>query len=256
MTRTVLITGASGGFGKAIAARFASLGDRLILAGRTRERLERLAADLPPVPLHLSVFDIRDRSAVEAAVAALPAEFAAVDVLVNNAGLALGAGPAQEASLDDWERMIDTNDKGLVVMTRTLLPGMIERGRGHIINIGSVAGNWPYPGGHVYCASKAFVKQFSLALRADLLGTGVRVTNIEPGMVAGTDFSVVRFGGDVEKAAKVYADTTPLVPADVAETVLWCANLPEHVNINSVELMTVTQAFSPFAIHRTPKSPQ
>ena len=256
MSRTVLITGASGGFGKAIASRFAQLGDRLILAGRTLERLERLAAELPPVPMHLSVFDIRDRSALEAAVAALPAEFAAVDVLVNNAGLALGAGPAQQASLDDWERMIDTNDKGLVVMTRTLLPGMIARGRGHIINIGSVAGNWPYPGGHVYCASKAFVKQFSLALRADLLGTGVRVTNIEPGMVAGTDFSVVRFGGDVEKAAKVYADTTPLVPADVAETVLWCANLPEHVNINSVELMTVTQAFSPFAIHRTPKSPQ
>ena len=256
MTRTIFITGASGGFGKAIAERFAQLGDRLVLAGRTLARLEELAASLPSVPVHLTPFDIRERSAVEAAVAALPADFASVDVLVNNAGLALGAGPAHEASLDDWERMIDTNDKGLVVMTRTLLPGMIARGRGHIINIGSVAGNWPYPGGHVYCASKAFVKQFSLALRADLLGTGVRVTNIEPGMVAGTDFSVVRFGGDVEKAAKVYADTTPLVPADVAETVLWCANLPEHVNINSVELMTVTQAFSPFAIHRTPKSPQ
>ena len=202
------------------------------------------------MPKHLAVFDIRDRAAVEAAVAALPPEFAAVDVLVNNAGLALGTGPAQEASLDDWERMIDTNDKGLVVMTRLLLPGMIARGRGHIINIGSVAGNWPYPGGHVYCASKAFVKQFSLALRADLLGTGVRVTNIEPGMVAGTDFSVVRYGGDREKAAKVYANTTPLVPADVAESVVWCANLPAHVNINSLELMSVTQAFSPFAIHR------
>ena len=252
MTRTIFITGASGGFGKAIAERFAQLGDRLILAGRTLARLEELAASLPSVPVHLTPFDIRERSAVEAAVAALPPDFVNVDVLVNNAGLALGAGPAQEAALDDWERMIDTNDKGLVVMTRLLLPGMIARGRGHIINIGSVAGNWPYPGGHVYCASKAFVKQFSLALRADLLGTGVRVTNIEPGMVAGTDFSVVRYGGDKEKAAKVYANTAPLVPADVAETVLWCAGQPQHVNINRIELMSTDQAFNPFAIHRTP----
>ncbi len=252
MTRTVLITGASGGFGRAIAGRFARLGDRLILAGRTPERLEALATSLPPVPVHLAAFDIRDRGAIETAVSALPPEFAGVDVLVNNAGLALGAGPAQQASLDDWEQMIDTNTKGLVVMTRLLLPGMIARGRGHIINIGSVAGNWPYPGGHVYCATKAFVRQFSLALRADVLGTGVRVTNIEPGMVAGTDFSLVRYQGDAEKAAKVYANTTPLIPEDVAESVLWCAGLPERVNINSIELMGTTQAFSPFAIHRTP----
>ncbi len=251
--RTVFITGASGGFGRAIAARFAALGDRLILAGRTMARLEGLAAALPAVPLHLTAFDIRDRAAIEAAVAALPPEFAGVDVLINNAGLALGAGPAQTAALDDWERMIDTNDKGLVITTRLLLPGMIARGRGHIINIGSVAGNWPYPGGHVYCASKAFVKQFSLALRADLLGTGVRVTNIEPGMVAGTDFSLVRYQGDAEKAAKVYANTTPLVPEDVAESVLWSACLPQHVNINRIELMSTDQAFNPFAIHRTPQ---
>ena len=252
MSRTILITGATGGFGRAIAEGYAALGDRLILAGRTPEKLEALAASLPPVPKHLVAFDVRDRAALEAAVESLPAGFAAVDVLVNNAGLALGAGPAQTASLDDWERMIDTNTRGLVILTRLVLPGMIERKRGHIVNIGSVAGNWPYPGGHVYCATKAFVKQFSLALRADLLGTGVRVTNIEPGMVAGTDFSLVRYNGDPEKAARVYADTNPLVPADVAETVLWCTGLPERVNINRIELMTADQAFSPFAIHRTP----
>ncbi|MEI6557843.1 MAG: SDR family NAD(P)-dependent oxidoreductase [Rhodospirillaceae bacterium] len=253
MSRTILITGATGGFGRAIAARFAGLGDRLVLAGRTRQRLEALADELPGVPVHLLAFDIRDRAAVEAAVAGLPPDFAALDVLINNAGLALGAGPAQSASLDDWERMIDTNNRGVVVMTRLMLPGMIARGRGHIITIGSVAGNWPYPGGHVYCATKAFVKQFSLALRADLQGTGVRVTNIEPGMVAGTDFSVVRYGGDLEQAAKVYANTRPLMPADVAESVVWCAGLPQHVNINRIELMATDQAFNGFAIHRTPQ---
>ncbi len=250
MSRTILITGASGGFGRAIAERFAKLGDRLILAGRTPDRLEALAAALPTVPVHLAAFDIRDRGANEAAFAALPPDFTEIDVLVNNAGLALGAGPAQQAALDDWEQMIDTNTKGLVVMTRLVLPGMIARRRGHIINIGSVAGNWPYPGGHVYCATKAFVRQFSLALRADVLGSGVRITNIEPGMVAGTNFSRVRYHGDAQKAAAVYTNTTPLNPGDVAESVVWCANLPEHVNINSLELMPTSQAFSPFAVHR------
>ena len=250
--KVVFITGATGGFGTAIARRFAALGCRLVLAGRNDDRVRALAAALAPAPTHGVVFDIRNPAAIAHALASLPADFASIDLLVNNAGLALGAGPAQQASLDDWNEMIDTNIRGLVTATRLALPGMIARGGGHIINIGSVAGTYPYPGGHVYCASKAFVKQFSLALRADLLGTAIRVTNIEPGMVNGTAFSTVRYKGDEAKAAQVYANTTPLTPEDVAESVVWCATLPPRVNINRIELMPVTQATSSFAIHRQP----
>ncbi|UEM06196.1 SDR family oxidoreductase [Skermanella rosea] len=245
----VLITGATGGFGSAFARRFAAIGSKLVLAGRRADRLKALRDELK-TEVHTVEVDVRDRSAIEQAFGSLPAGFKEVETLINNAGLALGADPAQKADPDDWETMIDTNDKGLVFCTRALLPGMIERGRGHVVNIGSTAGNYPYPGGNVYCASKAFVKQFSLALRADLQGTGVRVTNVEPGMVE-TDFSLVRFKGDAEKAGKVYADTTPLTADDVAEAVFWAATLPPHFNVNRLEIMPTTQAFGPLAIHRS-----
>mgnify|MGYP000977554771 CR=1 FL=1 len=244
-----LITGASGGLGSAFAKRFALMGYSLILCGRRQERLTELAATLK-TSCHLAVFDVRDRAACEAALSSLPASFAPVDVLVNNAGLALGTEPAPQANLDDWLEMIDANCKGLVVLSRLLLPGMVSRGRGHILNIGSTAGTYPYPGGHVYCASKAFVKQFSLALRADLYQTPVRVTNIEPGMVE-TDFSLVRYKGDAEKAGKVYANTTPLRAEDVAEAVVWAVQQPAHVNINRIELMPTVQAPGPLSVNRT-----
>jgi 3-hydroxy acid dehydrogenase/malonic semialdehyde reductase len=192
---------------------------------------------------------VRDRGAIEAAVAGLPEPFAAVDVLVNNAGLALGLEPAQRASLDEWDTMISTNCRGVVTVTRAVLPGMVERNRGHVVNIGSVAGTYPYPGGNVYGATKAFVRQFTLNLRADLLGTAVRATSIEPGM-AETEFSLVRFQGDAARASKVYEGVEPLSGEDVAEAILWCLSLPAHVNVNAIELMPVQQAFSPFAISR------
>jgi 3-hydroxy acid dehydrogenase/malonic semialdehyde reductase len=246
--QTVFITGASAGFGAAIARRFGAE-TRLILAGRRQEKLAALAAELGARALPLTL-DVRDREAVEKAVAGLPPEFSAVDLLVNNAGLALGLEPAQRASLDDWEQMIDTNVKGLVTVTHALLPGMVARGAGHIINIGSTAAEWPYPGGNVYGATKAFVHQFSMNLRADLLGTPLRVSNIEPGMCGGTEFSTVRFNGDAAKAAKVYENTQPLTAEDIAETVHWVATLPKHVNINNLQVMPVCQAFGPLAVHR------
>jgi NADP-dependent 3-hydroxy acid dehydrogenase YdfG len=192
---------------------------------------------------------VRDEAAVNAALTALPAECAAVDLLVNNAGLALGLEPAQRCDMADWHTMIDTNIKGLLYCTRAILPGMIARDRGHIVNIGSVAGTYPYPGGNVYGASKAFVKQFSRNLRADLLGSRVRVSNLEPGM-AESEFSQVRFKGDERQAAQVYAGTEPLRPEDIADIVFWVATRPAHVNINSVEVMPVCQAFAPFAVSR------
>lgn len=249
--QTVLVTGASAGFGAAIARRFAADGARLILAGRRGERLQALADELavPCLPLPL---DVRERAAVEAAVAALPADFAKVDLLVNNAGLALGLEPAQRASLDDWEQMVDTNIKGLLYLTRALLPGMVARGRGHIVNLGSIAGEWPYPGGNVYGGTKAFVRQFSLNLRADLLGTPVRVSNVEPGLCGGTEFSNVRFHGDDARAAKVYENTQPLTAEDIADTVHWIATRPAHLNINTISLMPTCQAFGGLAVHRGP----
>ena len=247
---TVFVTGASAGFGAAIARRFAATGAKVILAGRRAERLNALAAELGedkalPLPL-----DVRDGTAVAAAIASLPAAFAEVDVLVNNAGLALGLEPAHKASLEDWEQMVDTNIKGLLYVTRALLPGMVARGSGHVINLGSTAGEWPYPGGNVYGGTKAFVRQFSLNLRADLLGTPVRVTNIEPGMVGGTEFSNVRFHGDDSKAAKVYENANALTPEDIADTVHWVASLPARMNVNTLSLMPVSQGFGPLAVHR------
>jgi len=250
MMKTALITGASSGFGAACAHAFAKLGWQLVLTARRTESLDQLKQELAPlVPVHVITLDVRDREAVAAAFAALPQEFAEVDLLVNNAGLALGLEPAHRASLDDWDTMVDTNCKGVMYCTRAILPGMVARNRGHVVNIGSVAGSWPYPGGNVYGGTKAFVQQFSRNLRADLLGTAVRVTNVEPGM-AETEFSKVRFKGDDEKASQVYARTEPLLAEDIADIVVWAATAPSRVNINSVEVMSVNQAWAPFAVHR------
>ncbi len=245
---TVMVTGASSGFGAAIVRRYAKAGAKIVAAARRRDRLEALAEDLGRdrvLPLNL---DVGDRSAVEAAVSGLPKAFAQVDVLVNNAGLALGLSPAPDADLDDWDRMIRTNCAGLTYVTHALLPGMRARRRGHVVNIGSVAGSYPYPGGNVYGATKAFVRQFSLNLRSDLHGTGVRVSCIEPGLCSGTEFSEVRFGGDRERAAAVYAGTTPLNPEDIAEAVVWVSAQPPHVNVNTIELMPVAQSFAAFQV--------
>jgi 3-hydroxy acid dehydrogenase / malonic semialdehyde reductase len=244
----VFVTGASSGFGAAVARKFAADGARVIASARRAERVQELASEFGPQILPLSL-DVRDRDAVAAAVAGLPEEFKAVDLLVNNAGLALGLGPAQDADLDDWDQMIDTNCKGLVYCTREILPGMVARKRGHVINLGSVAGSWPYPGGNVYGGTKAFVHQFSLNLRSDLHGTGVRVTCIEPGM-ADTEFSQVRFSGDKSKADNVYAGMQPMTADDIAESIHWAASLPQHVNVNTVELMPTAQSFAPFQVAR------
>ncbi|MCQ4159784.1 bifunctional NADP-dependent 3-hydroxy acid dehydrogenase/3-hydroxypropionate dehydrogenase YdfG [Roseomonas sp. GC11] len=246
----ILVTGATAGFGAAIARRFVQDGARVIAAGRRAERLEALAAELGHDKLLPLVMDVRDSAAVTAAIAGLPESWSEIDLLVNNAGLALGLEPAHRASLADWETMIDTNTKGLVAVTRAVLPGMVARDRGHIINIGSTAGEWPYPGGNVYGATKAFVRQFSLNLRADLHGTALRVTDIEPGLVGGTEFSSVRFGGDAEKAAAVYDKTDALTPEDIAETVHWVATRPARVNVNTLQLMPVCQSFGPLRVHR------
>jgi len=246
---TAFVTGASNGFGAAIARRFVAEGWRVVASARRQDRLAQLAAELGGSVLPVRL-DVRDAAAVQAAVAGLPAEFAAIDVLVNNAGLAKGLKPAQEADLDDWQQMIDTNCTGLVTCTRAILPGMVERGRGHVVNLGSVAGSYPYPGGNVYGATKAFVHQFSLNLRSDLHGTGVRATSVEPGLSGDTEFSTVRFGGDQSKADAVYAGMQPLVPADIAEAVYWVVSQPPHVNINTIEMMPVAQSFAPFQVHR------
>ncbi len=246
--RIALVTGATSGFGRATAEALVGAGARVIATGRRGDRLKELAARHPG-KVHPVVLDVRDRAASEAAIPALPAEWRAIDLLVNNAGLALGLEPAQRASLDEWQQMIETNCLGLVTMTRAVLPGMVERNRGHVVNVGSVAATYPYPGGNVYGATKAFVQQFTLNLKADVLGTAVRVTVIEPGM-AETEFSLVRFQGDAAKASKVYEGITPLTGEDVAETVLWVASLPAHVNVNRIELMPVQQAFSPFTVSR------
>lgn len=245
----VLVTGASSGFGAAIARRFVHQGHQVVAAARRTDRLSALAAELGPQLLPVEL-DVTDKTAIDRTLAALPADWQAIDVLVNNAGLALGLEPAQAAHLQDWETMIATNCQGLVWMTRALLPRMVERGSGHVINIGSVAGSYPYPGGNVYGATKAFVEQFTLNLRADLVGTGVKATNIAPGMAGGTEFSNVRFKGDDDAAARVYQGTQPLGPDDVAEAVYWAATLPAHVNINHIEMMPTCQGFSPFTVKR------
>ncbi|GFE56965.1 SDR family NAD(P)-dependent oxidoreductase [Geobacter sp. AOG1] len=250
MARTVVITGASAGFGAACARLFAEQGDRLVLAARRMEPLQELKNELVgKAEVHAVTLDVQSRQAVQEAVEALPARFSEVDILVNNAGLALGLEPAHETSLDDWDAMIDTNIKGLTYCTRFLLPGMVARNRGHIINIGSTAGAWPYPGGNVYGGTKAFVEQFTRNLRADLLGTRVRATCLAPGMAA-TDFSLVRFKGDAAAAAKVYAGAEALTGEDVAGIVVWVAGLPSHVNVNTLEVMSIDQAWGPLAVHR------
>ena len=244
----VFVTGASSGFGAAVARRFAADGARVIAAARRTDRMQDLVDEFGPLiyPVEL---DVRNRDRVGARIARLPEQFRAVDLLVNNAGLALGLGPAQDADLDDWDQMIDTNCKGLVYCTRAILPGMVARGRGHVINLGSVAGTYPYPGGNVYGGTKAFVHQFSLDLRSDLAGTGVRVTCVEPGM-ADTEFSLVRFAGDQGKADSTYAGMQPLTADDIAEAIHWAATLPAHVNVNTVELMPTAQSFAPFQVAR------
>ncbi|KEA51143.1 MULTISPECIES: bifunctional NADP-dependent 3-hydroxy acid dehydrogenase/3-hydroxypropionate dehydrogenase YdfG [Mangrovibacter] len=246
----ILVTGATAGFGEAITRRFVANGHKVIATGRRAERLKALQDALGDSVLTIQL-DVRNRAAIESAISSLPAEWRDIDVLVNNAGLALGLEPAHKASADDWETMIDTNTKGLVYMTRAVLPGMVERNRGHVINIGSTAGSWPYAGGNVYGATKAFVRQFSLNLRTDLNGTGVRVTDIEPGLVGGTEFSNVRFKGDDDKADKTYQNTQALTPEDVTEAVWWVATLPAHVNINTLEMMPVSQTFGGLTVHRS-----
>lgn len=246
----IMITGATAGFGEASARLFAKNGWRLILTGRRQARLEALQSELGGADkVHISCFDISDKIATAEAFDNLPESFQTIDVLVNNAGLALGLEPAYQTDLEDWERMVDTNIKGLMRCTRHVLPSMQLRGSGYIINIGSVAGNWPYPGGNVYCASKAFVRQFSLALRADLLGSNIRVTNIEPGN-AETEFSMVRFKADVARASQLYDNTLALTAQDIADTLWWLVNTPDHVNVTTMEVMPTQQANGPLAIYR------
>lgn len=248
--KTMMITGASSGFGAAIARIFAEQGNRLILAARRQEKLAALQAELgAQVSVHCMQLDVRDREAVQRCITSLPHDFTEIDLLVNNAGLALGLEPAWKTSLDDWDTMVDTNIKGVTYCTRAVLPGMVERNRGHIINIGSTAGAWPYPGGNVYGGTKAFVEQFTRNLRADLLGSKVRATCIAPGM-AETEFSQVRFKGNHQQADTVYAGTQPLTAQDIAGVVKWVTDQPEHVNINHLELMCVQQSWGHLAVQR------
>jgi len=249
VTRTALVTGATAGFGAAITHRLVRDGWRVVATGRRQERLDELSAELGESVFILRL-DVTDAQAVAALPATLPAEWRDIDALVNNAGLALGLDPAQSAAIEDWDRMVATNVTGLIHVTRALLPGMVTRDSGHVVNLGSIAATYPYPGGHVYGATKAFVKQFSLNLKADLVGTGVRVTDIEPGLCGGTEFSAVRFGGDTERAAAVYQGTTPLTAEDIAEAVAWVLHLPAHVNINRIEMMPTCQASGPLTVKR------
>ncbi|MBD1995747.1 SDR family oxidoreductase [Leptolyngbya sp. FACHB-541] len=240
----VLITGASSGIGAACARSFAATGAKLILAARRLDRLESLAAELTEkhsAQVHLVQLDVSDRTQVESALNALPNSWHTVDILINNAGLSRGLDKLHEGSIEDWEEMIDTNVKGLLYITRSVVPGMVERGQGHVINIGSIAGHQTYPNGNVYCATKAAVKALSEGLKMDLLGTPIRVSAVDPGMVE-TEFSEVRFHGDTERASKVYQGLTPLTPEDVADTILFCATRPAHVNISEVLLVPTEQA--------------
>ncbi len=250
MDLTVFITGATSGFGAATARRFASDGAQLILTGRRSDRLEALKNELDSSRVHTAAFDIRDTTAYAAAIRELPEAFTAVDVLVNNAGLALSRDPVYRTDYKDWETMIDTNVKGLLFGTHILLPGMIERDCGHIINVGSVAGQYPSPGNAIYGATKAFVDRFSTNLRADLLGTPIRVTEIVPGMVSDTEFSSIRHKGDQSKVDAFYAGTATLTADDIADATHWAVTRPPHVNIDTIHLMPVCQAFGPLAIYR------
>jgi 3-hydroxy acid dehydrogenase/malonic semialdehyde reductase len=246
LDKTVLVTGASSGIGEACARRFAEQGARVLLCARRLDRIQALAAELGEA--HAFALDVRDRAAVDAAIAALPADWQAIDALVNNAGLAAGFGPLPANDPDDWDRMLDTNVKGLLNVTRAIVGGMVARGRGHVVNIGSVAGHETYPGGAVYCASKAAVDRITRGLRLDLLGTGVKVSTVDPGLVE-TEFSLVRFRGDADFAGRVYEGMTPLTADDVAETVVWVVDRPAHVQVAEVLLFPADQAAAT-AVHR------
>ena len=248
-TRTVVVTGASAGFGTALVHRYATAGWKVVAAARRTDRLAELSAAHPQLVFPLTV-DVADSAAVQAAFADLPAEFADIDVVVNNAGLALGTEPAHQAALDDWATMIATNCNGVVNVTHALLPGFVERQRGHIVNMGSVAGTHPYPGGNVYGATKAFVLQFSRNLRADLAGTPIRVTTIEPGMSEGTEFSNVRYHGDQERALAVYDGVDAVTANDIADAVFWATTAPPHLDITRIEMMPTAQTPAGFAVHR------
>lgn len=243
----VLITGASAGFGKALAERLVANGHRVIGCARRLDKLNALADTLGEAFLPV-VMDVSDTASIPQIIADLPADFKQIDVLVNNAGLALGTEPAQKADLDDWMLMIDTNIKGLMALTHAVLPAMVARDSGYIINVGSIAGSWPYFGGNVYGATKAFVKQFSLNLRADLIGTQVRVTNLEPGNVAGTEFSNVRYHGDDKKAAQVYDGFKTMTGDDIGDILLWLIESPAHINVNRLEVMPVAQTYNGLTI--------
>jgi 3-hydroxy acid dehydrogenase / malonic semialdehyde reductase len=248
MAKSVFITGATSGFGEATARRFSAEGWNVAISGRRTDRLNKLKAELKG-PCHVVTLDVTDRAAVEAAFNSLPAPFSPVDVLVNNAGLAVGLEPADAVALDDWDAMVDTNIKGLMYCTRACLPQMVANGYGAIVNLGSVAGAYPYPGGNVYGATKAFVHQFSLNLRADLVGKNIHVTDVAPGL-ANTEFSQIRFKGDKDKADAVYKGVDPIRAEDVAETIFWVATRPANININSIEIMAGCQAFAPFNVVR------
>ena len=247
MTRTAFITGATSGFGRAAAARFVRAGWQVVATGRRADRLDALRAELGDA-LHAACFDVRDEAAMRAALDALPPSFAGIDLLVNNAGLAQGTRPAQDALLSDWTTMIDTNVTALVTLTHALLPGLIAR-KGAIINVSSTAARYPYAGGNAYGGTKAFVSQFSLGLRSDLHGTGVRVTALEPGM-AETEFTVVRTHGDHAASDALYAGAHPMTADDIADTIFWVANLPPHLNVNRLELMPTSQSFAGFQVAR------
>jgi serine 3-dehydrogenase len=248
MSNIVLITGVTAGFGAAAARRFAAAGWKVIGTGRRSERLEALVEEIGADRLHPVVLDIRDEAAIEAAVTALPGQFAGIDLLINNAGLALGTEPFQNGDMAEWRQMIDTNIVGLIALTRRLLPTLIER-KGAVINLSSIAATYPYRGGNVYAGTKAFVSQLSLGLRSDLHGTGVRVTSIEPGM-AETEFTIVRTRGDQAASDALYRGVNPMTAEDIAEVLFWVATLPPHLNINSIELMPVNQSFAGFQIAR------
>lgn len=251
MSKVVFITGATSGFGRATARRFAEAGWSLILSGRRLERLQALQDELcAKVAVHIAALDVRDAEAVKQVVDDLPHDFKRIHALINNAGLALAPEPAQQVSLQDWHTMIDTNITGLVNVTHAVLPLLLETGKGaSIINIGSVAGAWPYPGGHVYGASKAFVTQFSYNLRCDLIATGVRVTDIAPG-IAETEFTLVRTKGNQAASDNLYGNTTPLRAEDIAEQILHVCSLPDHININRLEIVPARQAWAGYAIDR------
>lgn len=252
----ILITGASAGFGEAMCRAFTAAGFNVVGAARRMEKLQALAEELGGsfYPLQM---DVADTSSVPAALQSLPEGFKEIDCLINNAGLALGLDSADKADFADWQTMIQTNIVGLTFLTRQILPQMVERKSGYIINIGSIAGNYPYPGGNVYGATKAFVRQFSLNLRADLAGTGIRVTDIEPGLCGGTEFSNVRFKGDDERAAGVYENIRFIRPEDITDTALWLYRRPAHMNVNTIEIMPVAQSFGALPVVREiPPAPE